>query len=172
MFPAQLSVTSFTEWPPFLLLIADKLPSFPSAVLGPWLCVAAARAGTTPGSKVLKNRQQNLPECKNLKSVLFQSKDLRWHRAHGRVHPYWKYTGSVTAATAGYRSASCLGGQRWPAASGGPFCFYVRWSFHAAPPLKRERKEKNKIFIEFSTLQLWAAPEGDDKVFFGHGQKG
>lgn len=51
-------------------------------------------------------------------------------------------TGRVTAVTAGCTSASCLGGQRWPAASGGPFCFYGRRSFPAAPPLKREENSK------------------------------
>lgn len=93
--------------------------------------------------------KQNTPKWKNLKSVLLQSKELWRHQFHCSLHPsvvntYTSIfnTGRVAAATAGCTSASCLGGQRWPAASGGPFCFYEWWSFHAAPPLEWEENRK------------------------------
>lgn len=67
-------------------------------------------------------------------------------------------TGRVTAVTAGCTSASCLGGQRWPAVSGGPFCFYGRRSFPAAPPLKREENSKlEKLEQHFHRIQYISA---------------
>lgn len=88
-------------------------------------------------------------------SQMEESKIVFYYKAKssGSLHPcvvntYTSNTGRVAAATAGCTSASCLAGRRWAAASGGPFCFYVRWSFPAAPPLKREENLS------------WAASEG------------
>lgn len=49
-----------------------------------------------------------------------------------------------SAIIAGCKSASCLGGQRWPTVSGGPSCFCARWSFPAAPPLQRRASREKR----------------------------
>lgn len=83
-------------------------------------------------------------------------------------------TGRVTAVTAGCTSASCLGGQRWPAASGGPFCFYGRWSFPAAPPLKREENSKleklEQHFHRILYISAVSSVRGQKKSLFVHGE--